>query len=64
LNGQKTFKEMIKVLSHWGNANQNDPDIPSSTIRMVKIKTQAAAHAGKDVQQGEHSSSADRIANL
>lgn len=28
-NGQKTFKEMFKIISHQGNANQHDPEIPS-----------------------------------
>ena len=27
-NGQEALKEMFKVLSHQGNANQNDPEIP------------------------------------
>ena len=31
---------------------------------MVKIKTQSTAHAGEDVEQGEHSSIADGSANL
>ena len=30
-NGQEALKEMFKVLSHQGNANQNDPEIPSYT---------------------------------
>jgi hypothetical protein len=28
-NGQEALKEMFKVLSHQGNANQNKTDIPS-----------------------------------
>jgi hypothetical protein len=31
LNGRKAFKEMFKVLSHQGNANQNEPEIPPYT---------------------------------
>jgi hypothetical protein len=27
-NGSETFKEMLNVLSHQGNANQNDSGIP------------------------------------
>ena len=30
-NGQEALKEMFKVLSHQGNANQNDPEIPPYT---------------------------------
>ena len=30
-NGQEALKEMFKVLSHQGNANQNDPEIPPCT---------------------------------
>jgi hypothetical protein len=32
--------------------------------RMAEIKTQVIAHAGEDVEQGEHSSSARGSANL
>ena len=31
LNGQEALKEMFKVLSHQGNANQNNPEIPFHT---------------------------------
>ena len=48
-----------------GNANQNDPKIPPHIhIRMTKIKTSSTAHAGEDVEQGEHSSIAGGSANL
>ena len=30
-NGQEILKEIFKVLSHQGNANQNDPEIPPYT---------------------------------
>ena len=30
-NGLEVLKEMFKVLSHQGNANQNDPEIPPHT---------------------------------
>lgn len=33
-------------------------------FRMVKIKIQVTALVGKDVEKGEHSSIADRSANL
>jgi hypothetical protein len=31
LNGQEALKEMSKVLSHWGNSNQNELAIPLYT---------------------------------
>ena len=52
---------MFKVLSHQGHANQNDFEIPSY---ICQIKTQMTAHAGKDVEQGEHSFTAGGSANL
>jgi hypothetical protein len=30
-NGQETLKDMFNILSHQGNASQNDSDIPSYT---------------------------------
>ena len=33
LNGQETLKEMFSVLSHHGNANQADDEIPSYTCQ-------------------------------
>ena len=27
LNGWKALREMFNILSHWGNASQNDPEI-------------------------------------
>jgi hypothetical protein len=27
-NGREAFKEMFNFLSHQGNGNQNDPEIP------------------------------------
>ena len=38
LNGQKILKEMVNILSHQGNANQNGSEIPSYTCQMTKIK--------------------------
>jgi hypothetical protein len=29
LNGREALKEMFNILSHQGNVNQNDPEIPS-----------------------------------
>ena len=31
LNGREALKEMLKVLSDQGNANQNSPEIPPYT---------------------------------
>jgi hypothetical protein len=30
-NGQKSLKEMFNILSHQGNTNKNDPEIPLYT---------------------------------
>jgi hypothetical protein len=46
---------MFNILSHQGNANQNNSKIPSYTCQNVlRSKNQVIAHAGKDVEQGEH----------
>ena len=37
-NDQEVLKEMLKVYSHRGNANQNNSKIPPYTVRMAKIK--------------------------
>jgi hypothetical protein len=29
--GQEAPKEMLNILSHWGNAKQNNPEIPPHT---------------------------------
>jgi hypothetical protein len=67
---------MFDILSHRGNGNQNNPEIPPHTNQngynkkqktnkqKKNPKTQRTAHAGKDVEKGEHSSIADGIANL
>jgi hypothetical protein len=31
LNGREALKEMFSIFSHQGNANQNNPEIPSYT---------------------------------
>jgi len=31
LNGQEAPKEMFNILSHQGNVNQNNPEIPPHT---------------------------------
>jgi hypothetical protein len=30
-NGQETLKEMLSIISHQGNANQNDSEFPPYT---------------------------------
>jgi hypothetical protein len=37
-NGLEALKELFKVLSDQGNANQNDPELHLVSIRMAKIK--------------------------
>ena len=56
-NGQEAFKELVKVLSHQGNGNQNVPEIlPYANQNSEKVKAQVKARAGKDVEKGKHSS--------
>ena len=38
-NDQKTLNKMFNSISHQGNANQNNSEISSHTVRMAKIKT-------------------------
>ncbi|KAL6089780.1 hypothetical protein STEG23_020340 [Scotinomys teguina] len=56
-NGQKTFNEMLNILTHQRNANQNNSKIPSYTCQNGKDKkTPRTVHVGEDVEQEEHSS--------
>jgi hypothetical protein len=55
---------MFKVLSDHRNANQNDPEIPLTPVRMAKTKPQVITHVGEDVEKEEHSSIAGGIANM
>ena len=50
-NGQEALKEMFKVRSHPGNANQ---EVPSYTHQNAWDQKQETAHAGEDVEQEEH----------
>jgi hypothetical protein len=52
LMAEKQLKNFSAFFSHQGNANQNDLH-PSQWLRS---KSQETAHAGKDVEHGEHSS--------
>ena len=53
-NGQKTLKEMYNSLSHRGNANKNESEIPSDTIlhqsEWLRPKTPIIAYGGEDVK--------------
>ena len=53
---------MFKILNNEGNANQNIPEIPAKSVRMVKSKTQVTADSGKDMEKEEDSSSAAGVA--
>jgi hypothetical protein len=57
---------MFNVLCHWGNANQNDPKIPSIlySLEWLSSKPQETAHVAKDVEKGGHSSFGSGRANL
>ena len=46
---------MFSVLSHQGNAKQNDPGIPSHTHQKIKNSRDMVDYGGK-IEQGEHSS--------
>ena len=62
LNSLEALKETFNIFSHRGNANQNDPETLAS--EWLRSKTHRTAHAGKDVEQGEHSSTAGGRANV
>jgi hypothetical protein len=37
-NGREAPKEMFNILSHEGNANQNDPEISTQIVRITMFK--------------------------
>jgi hypothetical protein len=56
---------MFSILNHQGNANQNNPEIPSHTqSEWLRSKIQVTANAGKNVEKEEHSSTVGGIASL
>ena len=55
---------MLNILSHRGNANQNNPEIPPHTSQNGRSKTKVTADAGENVEKEEHSSIAGGIASL
>jgi hypothetical protein len=54
---------MFNILSHQGNATQNNSDSTSHQSKWLRSKTQVTAYAGKDVEKKEHSSIAGGIAS-
>jgi hypothetical protein len=42
---------MFNILSHKGNANQNDTEIPLYPVRMAIFKTQTTTNSGEDVRE-------------
>ena len=57
---EKHLKKMFNILNHQGNANQNNPEIPPTPVRMAKIKNSGDS---KDVEKEEYSSIAGRVAS-
>jgi hypothetical protein len=55
---------MFNILSHQGNANQNDSDSTLHSSEWLRSKTQRTVHTGEDVEQGEQCSIAGESANL
>jgi hypothetical protein len=55
---------MFNTLNYQGNANQNNPEIPTShQSEWLRSKSQVTADAGEDVEKEEHSSIAGGIAS-
>jgi hypothetical protein len=60
----KTLKEMLSILSHQGNTNQNYFEIPSYTCGVAKIKNTRDGSCWRGCGTGEHSSIASESRNL
>ena len=47
---------MLNILSHQGNANQNNPETlyASHQSEWLRSKTQVTANAGEDAEEEEH----------
>ena len=46
---------MFSILSHQGNANQSDPEIPpQKKSEWQSSKTQVTTHVGEDMEKEEH----------
>jgi hypothetical protein len=61
VNGSEAPMETFNDLSHRGNTNQKDSEIPNYTPSIGKIKTPRTLLAGKIVKQEEYSSSANGL---
>jgi hypothetical protein len=56
---------MFNIITHQGIENQNDSKISILHLsEWLRSKTQVTGQAGKDVEQGKHSSTARRSAKL
>jgi hypothetical protein len=63
-NGQEAPKEMFSILSHQRNANQNGPNILSTSHQSewLRLKTQVTTDICEDVEKEVHSSITGGIA--
>ena len=52
---------MLNVLSHQGNANQNNPEFSPHQSEWLRLKTQETVGTGEDVDKEEHYSTAGGI---
>jgi hypothetical protein len=59
-NGQDALKEMLNILRHQGSILKITLRFYLTPVRM----SQETAHAGKDVEKGEHCSTDGRNVNL
>jgi hypothetical protein len=61
---EKHPRRMFSILSHHGNANQNNPKISTShQSKWLRSKIQVTTDAGRDVEKEELSSIAGGIEN-
>ena len=44
---------MLNIISHQGNENEDDDEIPLHTVRMTTIKNQRTTSVGKDMGERE-----------
>jgi hypothetical protein len=54
---------MFNILTHQGNANQNNLEIPPHQSEWLGSKTQVTADVGKYMEKKEHSSNAGGFAS-
>ena len=60
---EKHLKKMFNVLNHQGNANQNNPEIPSHQSEWLRSKIQVTADAGEDMEKAVYSPIVSGIAS-